>query len=101
QVSEYFYIEYHDETIHLLNTGKTVKASKLDEYMQANAEAQIAANKQALMDNQTPPEQEPVKIIKTRVAKVPKVIHLKINGVEILERTTFPGKFIPIVPVLG
>lgn len=101
QISEYFYKEYRDEKIHLLNTGKTVKDKDLEEYLNANAEAQIAANKQALMDNQPPPVQEEVKVVKTRIAKVPRIVHLKINGVEILERTTFPGKFIPIVPVLG
>ncbi len=40
-------------------------------------------------------------IVKTRKSRVPKICWVKLNGHEILEKTDWPGKFIPIVPILG
>lgn len=42
-----------------------------------------------------------ITVIKEREVLAPKIMWYKINGVEILERTEWLGKWIPIVPVLG
>lgn len=44
---------------------------------------------------------EGAEVLNTRKTQVPKVNHYKINGVEVLERTVFPGIWIPIIPVFG
>lgn len=84
RVAEYFYKEFKDRTIHLLSTGETVD----DEGMPARLQSAAAAGIQ-------------VGVVKSRVAKVPVVKWLKINAVDILEETVFPGSFIPIIPVYG
>ena len=45
--------------------------------------------------------QDKSKIVKQRTAQTPKIKCYKINAVEILEEYDYPGKFIPIIPVLG
>ncbi len=89
-VTEYYSIDYEEITIaqvrseeldpqtgQLMQTIKVVDQSKLPEgFLKSN-------------------------ILNTRKAAVPKVNHYKINGLEILERTIFPGVYIPIIPVFG
>lgn len=84
RIAEYFSIEEEEETIHLLGTGLTVRASDL-EHAQAAAFA-------AKLDGS---------VKKSRTTRVPYVKWRKINAFEVLEETTFPGRYIPIVPVYG
>lgn len=100
-VVEYFYKHYTPQKIHLLSTGQTVKDEDLEATLERIKQAQIAAEKMARFDGQIPPKQEEVTVVESRIAKIPTVVHLHLNGIEILERTTFPGRFIPIVPMLG
>jgi hypothetical protein len=44
---------------------------------------------------------QPITILAEKSANIPVIHHYKINGHEILERTIFPGQFIPVIPVLG
>lgn len=78
RVAEYFYKERKTETIVLLNNGETFLKSEL-------------------------PEQLPEGIVieKERFTTVEKICWAKINGLEILEKTEWPGMYIPIVPVYG
>jgi hypothetical protein len=84
RVAEYYYKEFEETEICLLKdqTGATQVVKKSD--LQAPV--------------MLPPG---VEIIQERKALIPIVHHLKINGIEILERTVWPGKFIPIIPVIG
>lgn len=41
------------------------------------------------------------KIVRTRETEVPEVEWYKLNGLEVLEKTVFPGFYIPIIPVYG
>ena len=84
RVAEYFYKEFKDQTIHLLSTGETVQDEDLNDRLQAAATANI-----------------PSTVVKSRVSKVPVIHWLKINAIDILEETIFPGSFIPIIPVYG
>lgn len=79
RIAEYFYKEYKSETIVLLSNGQTMLKSE-------------AEQTQFL---------EPVEIVKERVTQVPKICWVKMNGSEILEKTEWLGKYIPIVPVYG
>lgn len=83
-VAEYFYKEYEDETLHLLNTGETV----LDRDVAQKSQDAMNAGIQ-------------LSIVKSRTTKIQKIKWVKIDAVEVLEKTDWPGKYIPIVPVYG
>lgn len=85
-VAEYFHKEYESVDIVLLTNGATVEKSKLEEYV-----AQYVPESGA----------EPLDIVKERKAQVPRVKWCKLNGVEVLDRTDWPGRWIPILPVYG
>ncbi len=84
RIAEYFYIEMKSEMIHLLKTGQIVRNHEVNEI--------VAKATQAGLD---------ARVINSRMAKIPTVHWLKINGIEILERTIWPGRYIPIIPVYG
>ncbi|MES2355603.1 MAG: portal protein [Pseudomonadota bacterium] len=83
-VSEYFYKVWVDEPLHLLSTGETVKDKDLQGRLAQAAQAGIQ-----------------VSVVKTRTAKCPYVKWIKMNGIEILERGDWAGRYIPIIPVYG
>jgi hypothetical protein len=74
RVAEYFYKEHEEVEICLLSTGETVPKDKV------------------------PPGAQ---IVNTRKTKVPVIKWCKLNGVEVLSETVWPGQWIPIIPVIG
>ena len=77
RVAEYFYKEFTTVKIVQLVDGRTVEKKELSEDFPADQ-------------------------IKNERDSVHTVIHwVKMNGYEILERTTWLGKWIPIIPILG
>lgn len=82
RIAEYFYKEYADKTLLLLSNGMAVFEDELD--------------RDALFRDQ-------LTVIegRSRKVKVPSVKWCKTNGIEILEKTDWPGKWIPIIPVYG
>lgn len=84
RVSEYFYKEYQDVLVHQLNTGESVMAADLAAHLQKAQAANIQAH-----------------VVRSRRTKIPKVKWIKMNGIEILERGEWAGKYIPIIPVYG
>lgn len=87
RVAEYFYKEYEEKEISLVSrmvweTGETIQETVLSEDL---------------------PEILPagVEVVRTRMASVPTIKWCKINGCEILDQETWPGIYIPIVPVYG
>jgi hypothetical protein len=78
RVAEYFYKEYQDKPIVQLNTGDILLREELPEVLPAG-----------------------VSIVRERTASVPSIKWCKLNGLEILEKTDWPGKWIPILPVYG
>lgn len=84
RVAEYFYKQMKEVRLHLLKTGEIVRDDELADRQAAAAQANLDAS-----------------VVKTRIAKVPVIKWVKINGVEILEKTDWPGAHIPIVPVYG
>lgn len=87
RVAEYFAKEYQDDTIIQLSDGSTVLESELEQKIAEGLNAGIVLDEQG----------QPV----VRKTKVPVVKWYKTNGVEILEETIWPSKWIPIIPVLG
>lgn len=84
RIAEYFYIEYKEEMIHLLATGEVARTHELDKRVEKAAQLGVDAH-----------------VVSSRLAQIPIVHWLKINGIEILERTTWSGSYIPIIPVYG
>lgn len=79
RVAEYFYKEYEMVDVVLLSNGESIEKSKL-------AEMQFDPS---------------ITIVKEKKARVPSIKWCKINGLEILEKTDWLGKWIPIIPVIG
>jgi hypothetical protein len=83
RVAEYFYTDYRDVILlKLKETGRAVI-------------------KEDLKDGQFEQLKNDGHIVDERKSRVPCVRWCKINGAEILERTTLPGPYIPIFPVYG
>jgi hypothetical protein len=83
RVADYYYRELEPTTLVLLSDGTVVDLE--------------GAGVKAL-----PPLLPPgVTIVDQRTAQLPKVYWCKINGQQVLERTAWPGSWIPVVPVLG
>lgn len=78
RVAEYFYTEYKDVMIYQLSDGSVFQESELPEILP-----------------------EGVEVRNSRLTKIPKINWIKINGSEVLERTEWMGKWIPIIPVYG
>lgn len=78
RIAEYFYKIYEDAELFLLSNKETILASELPEVL--------------------PPD---IRIIGKRKTKIPKVKWCKINALEILEETVWPGTSIPVIPVYG
>lgn len=83
-VAEFFYKSYEDHTLYLLKDGRSV----LDTDLHAEAAQAAQAGVQ-------------IEVVKSRQTKVPVIKWCKLNPIEILERTDWPGKYIPVVPVYG
>lgn len=81
RVAEYFYKEFKDVTVCLLENGKSIEKSELEELYPDGLPEGL--------------------VVQERKAKVPVIKWCKINGLEVLEETTWPGLWIPIIPVLG
>lgn len=54
-----------------------------------------------LTKEELPKDESLYKILNERVADIPEIHWCKTNGYEILEKTIWPGKWIPIIPVYG
>lgn len=72
RVCEYFYKSYETKTIYLLESGETVETLP---------KGQKAASE--------------------RIVRIPSVKWCKLTGAEIIDKTDWPGKYIPLVPCYG
>jgi hypothetical protein len=79
RVAEYFYKEYENTTLCLLSDKTVVLKSDLEGVMLPDGVA-VVAERQSL---------------------IPKIKWCKINAVRVLEKTDWPGQWIPIIPVHG
>jgi len=80
RIVEYFYREFETKTIFLLSDGHVADESSVKNLLAENSE---------------------LKVIKKRASQVPTIKWCKLNGVEVLEKKIWPGKWIPIIPVFG
>lgn len=87
RVALYYYYDYEDKDLLLLEDGSSMLQEEYEEIL-----AEIKASGQPV----------PVpEIVDTRKTKVRKVKWAKATGVEILEEGEWPGKYIPIIKVTG
>lgn len=84
RVAEYFYKEFKDTKIVQLSDKTVFTEEELK-----NITEKLGG---------LPPD---VKVVSERQTQVPVIKWCKLNGKEILEQTDWPGKWIPIIPVLG
>lgn len=78
RIGEYFYKDYKSVDLVLLSNGEVIEKSKLPEVLPLN-----------------------INIVKERSSIIPVIKWCKINGMEIIEQTDWPGRWIPIIPVYG
>lgn len=74
RIAEYWYIERKKETLAMLADGTIIALDQVP---------------------------DGIPVIRTRAVEVPKVYWAKINGLEVLDEREWPGRYIPVVPVLG
>ena len=105
QVAEYFYRERHPLTLSQLSDGQIRFSLLPEDSLEERTEyAAILDNMQQQLFRRgiaplAPEEQRYVQ--RERRSAVPIIHWCKINGHSVLERTIWPGQYIPIVPVLG
>jgi hypothetical protein len=86
RVAEYFYKDFKDAELVLLSNGHVCQKDELEAYV---AEAMA-------MDPMVQLE-----VVRERSTRIPVVMWCKITANEVLERTEWSGRYIPIVPVYG
>jgi hypothetical protein len=97
RIAEYFCKVYTKKTLHLLHNGDVIT----DEDLQDSPKIQGPPDETGVVTEFPVINNQPFKVIDSREAIVPQIKHYKVNGVEILEETDWPGIYVPIVPVLG
>jgi hypothetical protein len=83
RVADYYYRELEATTLALLSTGQVID---LEGGRRAALLAALPAG---------------VQVVDERTTQIPRVHWCKINGQQVLERTAWPGSWIPVIPVLG
>lgn len=86
RVAEYFYREYKPGKIYQLSDGRVVTEKQLEELKDAVKASQPLAN---------------IQILKERKTMIPLIKWCKVTATEVLEKTEWLGKYIPIIPVYG
>ena len=89
RVAEYYKKEFKNITL------VQVKVQDSDE------QGQVVESLKTIDRNELPDDFPDELITNQRAAQIHTITHYKINGLEILEKTIFPGQWIPIVPVYG
>lgn len=83
QVADYYYRELVPTRLALLSDGRVIDLEG------ARTSALLTALPRG------------VKMVDQRDTQIPRVHWVKLNGRQVLERTTWPGSWIPVIPVLG
>lgn len=91
-VTEYFYKEYTEKHLALLSDGQILEMSEAQDLVEASMDQGVDELGQPVASLQ---------IVKDRKAQVPTVKWCKLNGIEILSKTDWLGRWIPIIPVYG
>jgi hypothetical protein len=104
RVAEYFYIEHTKDTLCELSPGMTALLSELNKKSE-DGEKMFVSKGDRLYAVKYPDEgwEDPTyeDIGRTRECTVPVVKWCKITGLDVLERRTWKGKYIPLIPVIG
>lgn len=95
-IAEYFYKHYETVQLALLSDGQVMEKGEAEQF--------IASQSVHAVGPDGLPTGEPaaqVVIVKERTARVPSIKWCKLTSAEILEKTDWPGQWIPILPVYG
>jgi hypothetical protein len=98
RVAEYFYKDYKEVTLCLLTDGEVVDKAELEQHLSQYVQTAVdpATGEQTHVIAENAPT-----VSRERKSMVPAIKWCKLNAVEILEQTEWPGQWIPIVPVYG
>jgi hypothetical protein len=83
------------------STKDTVRIAEYYEVVHDEDELIEYANGYVAWKDKPPPDGDAGEIVNRRKTRRRKIMHYKVNAVEILEREEWPGKWIPILPVIG
>lgn len=86
RIAEYFYKDTQEVTLCQLSDGRVVLKSDL-----ASIPPAVTPDGQVI----------PPQVVRERRTSVPTIRWCKLNACEVLEKTDWPGSYIPIVPVYG
>ena len=105
RVADYFYVEYEDVELVMLEDGTVLPKDGLAEYIQKKFAARGITVLPAALPEHVKKALLPIDqggLVKLRRTASKRVVHLaKITGAEVLEETVWPGSRIPIFPVVG
>jgi hypothetical protein len=90
-----------DESIKDWHQEKKVRIAEYFFYRPKEVEIALLEDGSVIREDDENYEPKGLKVIKTRKTTINEVVWQKINGKEVLEEKVWPGKFIPIVEVIG
>lgn len=90
RIAEYFFKEYIDKELLLLDTGAVVLEDDFDEWFE-----------ETYPEDELTDERREELIKDRRTTQIVQINWLKLNFCEVLEESIFPGEWVPIIPVLG
>lgn len=89
-IAEYFFKEFEVKDLYLMNNNKKYFKEELgEEFEDENGESYFELNGERLF------------VVDKRKTQTCKVYWAKLNAIEVLEITEWPGTYIPIIPVYG
>lgn len=98
RLAEYYYVEYKPKEIVQLDDGSVMTADAYEEkFASVQRVVGVLSSAQLLMDGVP----KAPKVLNRRKSEERVVNYVLTNGVEILDRTVWPGSTIPIVPVIA
>jgi hypothetical protein len=95
RVCEYFRIIYEEDTLHELDNGMVIKKSEVENAPEDFLSSNNLEDSDSLLDSLDKTT------TRTRTLTTAKVEWYKIAGSKILKKTKWPGKYIPIVRIIG
>jgi len=99
RIAEYYYITQDKEDLHLLEDGNSIFDS---DYKEKYADLLVNDEAETLAESQMEMREPPPAIVKTRKGSKTVVNWAKVSQEDKpLDETIIPGKFIPVIPVIG
>ena len=101
RIADYFYKEYEDVNVYLLSNGETYFEDELPEPNEDGTYTLVINDVVNQLGQVIQQNEIKFKVERVKKSQRCKVIHAKISGVDVIDMTEFPSKYIPIIPVYG